>query len=429
MTKTILLIFFFLSIFSQDANSNSSIKPKPYLKITRDSKEVKLYLSIRQFKPNKKKGPIIYLTSASHIGDIDYYSTLQKHLNKQTLVLFEGAGSPNFTEDIENNETAKRKNKVTKESMIFLTEMLEKYKNKNKIYPKNLLTLEKWLSTQNGRYGGWTKKAIIDRWGKKIEYYSHDNKYLLTCYGSDFKSGGEKYAKDIIMTSEVELKKDSGSSLQTDMAHSLGLEFQLNAINYNFPNFKNSDLSNTQMEKIFNGKYLEGTDFKDKKSRKKLAKDLTALVKMMSGSSFMGKIAQFFFKILGFSKTARSLVKLMIIETLENTKGDMTKIASKDPKMGRILKILVSFRNNIVINDIKKSLKILKENETVSIFYGAGHMFGLEKDLKEKLDYTEDSEIWIPCFSVVKSDTSFSDFQLEIFRQTLKKELDSKIKK
>jgi hypothetical protein len=69
--------------------------PEPYVRIDNtDSNLVQLQIAVRKFVPPHRKEPVIWLAGVSHIGQSNYYAVLQRHLDAQTLVLFEGVGGP-----------------------------------------------------------------------------------------------------------------------------------------------------------------------------------------------------------------------------------------------------------------------------------------------------------------------------------------------
>src|SRR5438046_10744134 len=71
------------------------ISPESYVRISnRDSNIVELQIAIRKFVPPHRHGPIVWLTGVSHIGESNYFYTLQRHLNAQSLLLFQGMGDP-----------------------------------------------------------------------------------------------------------------------------------------------------------------------------------------------------------------------------------------------------------------------------------------------------------------------------------------------
>src|SRR5437899_12329227 len=69
------------------------VSPQPYVRIFQaDSNTVQLQIALRKFMPERGRGPAVWLTGVSHLGESNYYAALQRHLDNQTLVLFEGIG-------------------------------------------------------------------------------------------------------------------------------------------------------------------------------------------------------------------------------------------------------------------------------------------------------------------------------------------------
>jgi len=67
--------------------------PAPYLRIAYpDEDTVELQIASRRFAPARGRGPVVWLVGASHIGETNYYASLQKQLDARTLVLYEGVG-------------------------------------------------------------------------------------------------------------------------------------------------------------------------------------------------------------------------------------------------------------------------------------------------------------------------------------------------
>src|SRR5262249_37429824 len=58
---------------------------------------------VRKFLPAGRRGPVVWLAGTSHIGDPGYYRALQKHLDAQTLVLFEGVNAGNHKRHVRNS--------------------------------------------------------------------------------------------------------------------------------------------------------------------------------------------------------------------------------------------------------------------------------------------------------------------------------------
>ncbi len=67
-------------------------EPRPYVRVRRPAEDTfTLAVCVRKFEP-AGQGPVVYLTGAIHIGEPAYYAALQKHLDAQSIVLFEGVG-------------------------------------------------------------------------------------------------------------------------------------------------------------------------------------------------------------------------------------------------------------------------------------------------------------------------------------------------
>src|SRR5262245_51534059 len=133
--------------------------PQPYLRIARpDTNRLELQVAVRQFVPRDRSQPVVWLTGVSHIGDSNYYARVQRHLNSQDLVLYEGV-------------------------------------------------------TDRATRAQRAKKTRGDRPSEE---------------GTD----GEE------------------SSLQGNMAAALGLVFQLESIDYDRPNFRNSDLTIEELQQL-----------------------------------------------------------------------------------------------------------------------------------------------------------------------------------
>ncbi|MBN2506301.1 MAG: hypothetical protein JXQ71_06370, partial [Verrucomicrobia bacterium] len=73
-------------------------EPAPYMRVAcPDAGTVELQIAVRRFGPARGGGPVVWLAGASHIGDPGYYAALQRHLDAQALVLYEGVKELNDT--------------------------------------------------------------------------------------------------------------------------------------------------------------------------------------------------------------------------------------------------------------------------------------------------------------------------------------------
>lgn len=74
-------------------NSAAPSEPRSYMRVTRpDQDTISLQIAWRRFTPTKGRGPNVWLAGASHVGESNYFAHLQRLLDAQSLVLFEGVG-------------------------------------------------------------------------------------------------------------------------------------------------------------------------------------------------------------------------------------------------------------------------------------------------------------------------------------------------
>jgi hypothetical protein len=67
--------------------------PQPYLRVQRaPDSTLSLQVAIREFTAPQKRWPKIFLVGVTHLGETNYYHTLQQRLDRCALVLYEGIG-------------------------------------------------------------------------------------------------------------------------------------------------------------------------------------------------------------------------------------------------------------------------------------------------------------------------------------------------
>ena len=280
------------------------------MRVTRpDSNTVALQIAARRFVPSKGRGPVIWLSGASHVGDSNYYARLQKHLDSQALVLFEGVGAKD-------------------------------------------------------------KKVRFDP-GQEV-------------------------------------------SIQHTMAESLGLVFQLSAIDYDRPHFRNSDLTIAQLQQLLTSGTASNRSEGDASA--KAGEEFEQLVGIMDGSSFLGTLLHAGLKLIGSSPKLQALTKVMLIEILGQLKGDMSQLKGVPPEIQRLLEVIIHERNRVVFDDLKAALRAFSPPRSISVFYGAGHMADLERLLRDELKYRPLDEVWLTALAVNTRSAGLSDLELETMR-------------
>lgn len=307
-----------------DGRRTATSEPQPYMRITRpDSNIVTLEIALRKFTPPRGKGPAVWLSGVSHVGESNYFATLQRHLEGHSLVLFEGVGARDKRMRFDPNE-------------------------------------------------------------------------------------------------EV--------SIQHTMASALGLVFQLAAIDYDRPQFRNSDLTIPQLQRLLAGQAAgepgsgtgAGTGNGTGGNR-----EFQELLGVMDGSSVLGTLLHAGLKLIGSSPKLRAVTKIIMIETLGQLTGDMSAIRGMPPEIQRLMEVIIRERNKVVVADLQKALATRPVPSSISVFYGAGHMADLEKRLRNELGYRPSEEKWLRAMTVDLRETGLSTVELEAMRGMIQWQLDA----
>jgi hypothetical protein len=303
--------------------------PLAYMRVLRSgSNTVQLQIAVRKFVPTDRPGPVVWLSGASHVGDSNYFRALQKHLDAQGLVLFEGV------KDLSSSKTpdpAKR----------------------------------------------------------------------------EIKEKGEP---------QTASKSTEDFGIQQTLAESLGLVFQLKAIDYTRTNFRNSDLTVADIERLM--RENAPADGPGEGSG-----EFATLLQIMDGSSFLGMVANFGVRLLGSSPKLQALTKLTLIETLGQVKGDLSTLQGLPPEMKKLVQVLIQSRNQAVMDDLAVQLK--KPVKSISIFYGAGHMPDMEQRLKRDFHYRPAEEIWLTAIALDPTRAGVTATEQEMIRSFIRWQMES----
>jgi hypothetical protein len=182
-------------------------------------------------------------------------------------------------------------------------------------------------------------------------------------------------------------------SLQSAMATSLGLVFQLEAIDYQRPNFRNSDLSIAQLRQLMaqaeagSGKPGASESFED-------------LLGLMEGNSWFDLLIQAALRFVGANPKLQAFGRLALIDLLGQLQGDPSRLQGMPPELKQLLEVLLERRNEKVIADLKLQLPQIGRRGSIAIFFGTGHMPDLERRLRRDLKYRPVTQIWFTAFEV-----------------------------
>ena len=187
---------------------------------------------------------------------------------------------------------------------------------------------------------------------------------------------------------------ESSASLQYTMAESLGLVFQLDAIDYQRTNFQNCDLSITQLRELI-------AQQETASGSAGVSESFEGLLGLMGGGgSWMESLLQTALRLLGTNPKFQALGRLALIDLLGQIQGDPTRLQGLPPELKQLLEVLLQKRNQNVIATLKDERAEVGGHGSISVFYGTGHMPDLEERLRRELRYRPAREIWFTAFGV-----------------------------
>jgi hypothetical protein len=253
-----------------------------------------------------------------------------------------------------------------------------------------------------------------------------------------------------------ELQEGGGFNLQTEMAKALGLRFQLQAINYNRPHFRNSDLTLEQMSRILSGQtqappsVVSGRAKTEAKpasvgggsSGAAVASTevpatsagsggtggkspsgqvaLDGLVDAMQGTGLLGGVARFAVSMVAASPRLQAATKLVMIEVLAEMGDDLQQMPGMPAGFAELLRVLIEERNQAVVRDLEKALKTRPRPKSIAVFYGAGHMNDLERRVSEALGRRPSEDRWLTAFDLDPRTAGMSQAEIKWVRSWLR---------
>ena len=222
-------------------------------------------------------------------------------------------------------------------------------------------------------------------------------------------------AKDATSSAANSASDDVGG-LQSSLAASLGLVFQLTAIDYQRSNFRNCDLSIPELRELLaQGAASSGTSG--------AGESFEGVLQLMQGGSFFDSVLQVGLRFLGASPKLRALGRLALIDVIGEIQGDVSHLHGMPPEVQQLLEVLLQRRNQKVVSALKTDLSLLGKHDTIAVFYGTGHMPDLEKRLGQQLDYRPVAEHWFTAFSVNLAKAGVSESERQTVRNLVKLQL------
>ena len=222
---------------------------------------------------------------------------------------------------------------------------------------------------------------------QQFEHYDVVLYELVAPQGTRIPAGGKRE------------KKSSGSPLdmvgwmQKQAQSTLGLESQLEKIDYQKKNFTHADLSPTEMGE----KMAERGDTP-------ITLGLSALSEMMRQQNKAAKDAK-----SGKSSLANQLSSQSLMELINDPLKMKLVMASQFSQSGVMEMGLGATLNQLVVTDRNVAAmkvmqkEIVKGKKKIAIFYGAAHMPDFEKRLIEEFGMAKTKQIWVDAWDLTKA--------------------------
>lgn len=383
---------------------------------------IRMEMAVREFHSEKPGQPTVYLAGAVHVADKKFYEELQAFLDAQDVVLFEGvkpAGAGDGEHGLPTDDAGRAE--LTKSRIRLLATAVELYHEKHAAFPE---TLKQMVEGSDGRLSRLLGGATTDGWsheimfqvtdaGKENKPTDQDRGYEVESPGADGKVGGEGAAADIKYSEMKPVSKpekgDRSEGIQSKLAKATGLVFQLDAMNNNKPNWRNSDLSIDQVQMRL----------------EKAGADGSMLFKMLDGSSIFGKLAGVMLGLVSSSQEGKAMLRVMLVEMLGHADALMDQAPGG---MGKLMGVILEDRNDVVVADLKKVIQTEPNVKTIAVIYGAGHLPGIQTRLLA-MGYSPSGDTWRTAMRVEAKEAGISEQQMKQTRQMIQKMVEGQAKK
>ena len=374
---------------------------------------VSLEIASRKYSAEGK--PDLWLVGVSHVANEAFYADIKLLLDELDVVLYEsvrpdGARPP-------ANTTPEQAVKSTKASMEFVADMGVKVAEEFGTMPESIDDIIVDASLIDRRFSGWIDDASVDAWNRPfaLQVYPEESAFGLWSYGSDGAIGGEGYAADIFVKRSVTLKDvfaegvvetqaDETVNIQAEFADMLELEFQLDSLPYEEPNWFCSDLTIGEVNKLLHQK---GAD--------------TAVIDSLSGATITAKFSASLMRLVPMLDSLAGggvveTVKLLMIELL--SMDDSMELSSE--MQPELMEVIIVDRNTEVLKDIGVTLEIVEGVQSIGVLYGAGHMDDFHQRLEILFDYKPTEEFWFTAMSVNPSKSLLDEKEFRRMKMMLR---------
>lgn len=354
----LLLLPFFLH-----AETDSEIQP--YIRLGGSVVYPTLDVAVRQLCSPDSNRPDVWLVGAVHIGERAYYQEIQRFLNLRERVLFECASKPAFeslpcvTDADRSARTLSRMRSLAElaslhqQRMVFLPRSLPELR-------RNLIRLRESIQTT------FIPALVRDDNGNEIHYAVKDSMMMFE------GRGGVSWS---VSANDSTLSHDL-FPLQYKLARALGLSFQLREIRYDRPNFEHCDLSLSEIRHLMRDSQPAG---------------LAALERfdaffLTGGAGILDALLGGLYQNPSWVPRVRYLLMTILVRV------DAARAVPEDLELA-----LLTYRNQAVLDRIHSFSR--KEVKEAAVFYGAAHLSGIERALRNE-GYRPGDNYWISAMAV-----------------------------
>jgi hypothetical protein len=186
---------------------------------------------------------------------------------------------------------------------------------------------------------------------------------------------------------ELQPRGGAVSSIQQAAGQYLNLTFQLGAIDYTRKNMVHADATAEEFETM--------QKERGETTITLFARAMQAQLNGQMNSAAMSELDTFGLIRILMSRDSAAEFKKVLAKSLDQMESLTAAIEGKDGT------VIVSGRNNVVVNKIKEVLAFKKQRR-IAVFYGAAHMPGIESALIKDMKAKASGEEWLAAWTMPK---------------------------
>lgn len=368
---------------------------------------LQMQVAVRTLQRRDGTGPKLIIAGAVHIGDRPYYQALHDLLDPLDLVLYEGvlpAGAA--VKEPANNAEAR---KLTEQRLRLLATLAFQMGGD----AAEAESVDDLISITEDRRkaADLLRVASIDGWGNPIQLVRRDNGSLdFVSFGSDGEHGGEGDNADLKFSDQRPLapaERGEIDGIQTQLANALGLHFQLEEMEEDGPNWRNADMSASQIERRV----------------AELGGDASALFDQLGGTGLPAQLLGMVLRLVETFPGAQARAKMMLMDMLSQT--EIMDIGMPGPDGQALMQVIIDDRNQVIVDRLREALDEAEQQnwKRLGIIYGAGHMPDLLERLDQQLDFTVVSGDWNTAIALDLRATGISMRERAMYKRQIESQI------